>query len=130
MEEIIKHLIEVEKKIAKEKGDFKLFGLFLKEDAEGKWDLVVSASWAQENGRKSLAYIIREIQGKLKKEDLLKFSSVQVLEPEHPFVKVVNRAISTKHSSIELKHCYFNNILIKHSFIITSQKKEQELAKK
>ena len=42
------------REIAAKKGDFTLFGLVMRADAPGTWDLVVSASWLVEGKLKAL----------------------------------------------------------------------------
>jgi hypothetical protein len=49
MKQMIEKLASLERDVASEKGEFSLFGLFLREDAEGKWDLLASAPWLETN---------------------------------------------------------------------------------
>ena len=45
--------------IAKKKGDFTFFALFLRTDAPGTWDLVVAAPWLEKDTLKTLSEFTR-----------------------------------------------------------------------
>lgn len=47
MNSLVEDLLKIEKSLSAEKGAFSLFALFLREDAAGKWDLVISAPWVE-----------------------------------------------------------------------------------
>ena len=44
VEQMVEKLASVEREVSSEKGDFRLFALFLREDAQDRWDLLVSAA--------------------------------------------------------------------------------------
>lgn len=50
MKELLTKLRLIEKETAKEKGEYNLFALFLREDSPNKWDILVSASWTANKG--------------------------------------------------------------------------------
>ena len=62
MKQTIEKLASLERDIASEKGEFSLFALFLREDADDKWDLLASASWLEANNRASLAYLVNQLR--------------------------------------------------------------------
>jgi len=66
---MIKHLFEklesLEKKIADERGEFSLFGLFLREDAEDRWDIVVAAPWLNADSMEDINYIAKKLKYRL-----------------------------------------------------------------
>ena len=62
MKQIIEKLASLERDIASEKGEFSLFALFLREDAEDKWDLLASAPWLEPNNRESLEYLVNRLR--------------------------------------------------------------------
>jgi len=47
MKQILDKFVSLERDIASEKGEFSLFALFLREDAEDNWDLLASAPWLE-----------------------------------------------------------------------------------
>ena len=67
---MIKHIINklesLEKEIADAKGEFSVFGLFLREDAENRWDIVVAAPWLNSDSMEDLNYIVSKLNYYLK----------------------------------------------------------------
>ena len=55
-------LAQVERDIAKEKGGFILFALFLREDSPDLWDILVSAPWVTKKKDDSIKYIAKKIR--------------------------------------------------------------------
>ena len=74
MNQMIDKLASLERDIASEKGEFSLFALFLREDAEEKWDLLASASWLEANKKESLEYLSTQIRSRLDTKELLSLS--------------------------------------------------------
>ena len=60
MKKFIEKIVSLEQTISTEKGDFVFFALFLREDAQDKWDLVVSAPWRHVPGNRTML-ILRNI---------------------------------------------------------------------
>ncbi len=120
MKNILEPLKKIEKIISKEKGQFVLFGMFLKKDPGSKWDIVVSANWIGNEAKEFLTYFISKLNPEIKKVDLTTISSVVALKPSDPFVQTINQIIKTEHGDTRFTNCYFNNIEIKDAFIITS----------
>ncbi|MBI5789580.1 MAG: hypothetical protein HZA78_12080 [Candidatus Schekmanbacteria bacterium] len=123
MREIIYKFINIEKNIAREKGDFWLFALFLREDAPNVWDLVVSAPWIKDD-YDTLKYLSREINKVLTDSELLKLSHIAIISEDNPNLASLNK-IKIEHGDVELKNCNFFGLEIKHAFIITSKTKEK-----
>lgn len=80
MKNIVKKLVDIEKEIASEKGNFKLFAFVLPEDASDYWDLLVSATWADEDSNESLKYLISKLKEKLTESELIKISKVLFID--------------------------------------------------
>lgn len=57
MKQLVEKLIALEQQISTEKGEFSLFALFLREDAQDKWDLVASAAWLEADKKTALDYL-------------------------------------------------------------------------
>jgi hypothetical protein len=74
MKELVNRLIAIEVEISKEKGQFHLFALFLREDSEDKWDLLVAAAWIDENKTDAIKHISSVVQKALNENELLKIA--------------------------------------------------------
>lgn len=122
MKSLIDKFATVEKNISDEKTGFVLFALFLREEAQDKWDLVLSAKWFEDDKKKTLDYIVKKIKNKLKLQNMTRISRIILLHPFDQFVKTINNAIKIEHGKTEIIDCQFNNIFIKHAFIITSKR--------
>ncbi|MFZ5447090.1 MAG: hypothetical protein ACOZFS_00430 [Thermodesulfobacteriota bacterium] len=123
---MIKHLLNklesLEKEIANEKGDFSLFGLFLREDAENRWDLVVSATWLNSDSIEDLNYIASKLQSYLKNSELISISRIVILDLNDPIVQIINRTWGVQREyPLELNHLQIFNLPFKYAYIIISQ---------
>jgi hypothetical protein len=124
MIELLEKLKEQEVVMANEKGPFELFALFLREDAPGKWDLVVAAEWIDKNKEASLKYIAGIVQKTLSKEELLKLSRIVLIDEENPALEALNVAMRVEHSIAEIQDSDFFGMQIKHAYLITSRRRE------
>ena len=122
MKDILNKFISLEEKLSQEKGDFSLFALFLREDSEDKWDLVLSAPWLNSSDRNEYKYIASHVNELLNKDELIYLSRIVLLDKGNPVVEAVNRAISIEHGQCECKDCNFFGLQIKHAYIITSKR--------
>jgi hypothetical protein len=120
--EIQEKLVLMEREVSAEKGDFSLFGLFLRENSqdEDKWDLLVAAPWLEADKRKGLAYLAKEIQKRLEPEEILSISRIVVLEKGNPNLKNIHKAVNVKHGKVEFKDSNLFGLQITHAFISTS----------
>ena len=128
MNQLWQKMISIERDISTEKGDFSLFALFLREDAEDKWDFVVSAPWLEKHKKEGIEYLARKLQTNLDQNELLTISKIVLIDRDNPALDAIHRAIRAEHSGIEVKDSNFFGLQIKHAYIITS-KKNGELAK-
>ncbi len=117
----------LEREVSDEKGEFSLFGLFLREDAqdEDKWDLLVSALWLDADKKEGLAYLAKEIQKRLEPDELLSISRIVVLERGDPILEAIHRAVKAKHGNVkhgkvEMKDSNFSGVQITQACISTS----------
>jgi len=112
----------LEREVSDEKGEFSLFGLFLREDAqdEDKWDLLVSALWLDADKKKGLAYLAKKIQKRLEPDELLSISRIVVLERGNPILEAIHRAVNVKHGKVEVKDSNFSGVQITQACISTS----------
>jgi hypothetical protein len=120
--ELIEKFIKIDKEIWQEKDTLYLFGLFLRQDAPNKWDLVISAKWLSDNIRVDVNYIVNKIRKYIPKEEGVILSRIVLLKKDNKLVSNINMAFDIKNNAAECKDCVFNNILIKHAYVITSKK--------
>ena len=62
MKEQAVKLKQVENELSNTNGSFELFGLFLREDAPNKWDLLISADWARGKKKESISLIVQKLK--------------------------------------------------------------------
>ena len=120
-------LLQVERSISREKGPFSLFALFLREEAPGKWDLVVSAPWIEKDKRSALKLLSERVQRSLAASDLLSISRIGLADPSDPAVGAINRAWRVEHSSVEVRDSTFFGLQIKHALIFASNRQGEEV---
>ncbi len=75
--------------IAKKKGDFVLFARFMRSDAPGTWDLVVSAPWLEKGELKATSELVELLSDSLGEEALHFFSRIATVGQDHPAVKFI-----------------------------------------
>ena len=108
-----------EKAISSEYGLFVLFALAEREEAPGRWDLLVSAPWL-EMGAKGIQKIIQALQPYLVSEDWLKFASITPLPVSMDYVQWIARKYDVQHDNQEVANVFWNGLLIPHGFVITA----------
>jgi len=120
--ETLEKIASLEREVSGEKGEFSLFGLFLREDAQDKdkWDLLASAPWLEADKSKGLAYLANEIQKRLETDELLSISRIVVLERGDPILEAIHKAVNVKHGKVEVKDSNFSGVQITQACISTS----------
>jgi len=122
MKELAQKLLKIEQELASKKGKFSLFALFLREDTEDNWDLLISAPWISKNKTNMLKYFAKKLQKSLTPQEIVKLSKIVIIEPDNPDLKEIHKVIDIEHGLVEIKDSIFFGLPIKHAFIITSQK--------
>jgi hypothetical protein len=122
MKQTIEKLASLEREIATEKGEFSLFALFLREDAEDKWDLLASAPWLETNKRESLEYLVNQIRSRLDVQELLSLSRIVLLEKGNPVLEAIHKTIRVRHGMAEIRDSVSFGVPIKYAYIITSER--------
>ena len=108
-------------RISKEKGEFALFGLFLREDAPNKWDLVVSAPWLDRDRKGGMEYLAKKLRSRLTTEELLALSGIVVLETREPGVVAMQRWRAVRGTLEHLGNIVLFGLPIKDAYIIVCQ---------
>jgi hypothetical protein len=111
----------IELALSLENGEFELFGAFLREAAQGRWDLIVAAPWLKAGDRKSLEIVIDGMRQLLSSQEVVEFSRVVVLDKGNPFLEELLRAFSAEHSLTEVKNLELRGVLFRTAYIITAK---------
>lgn len=117
---LAKEIQLVEKELSDQFGDFALVALLLREDSPDRWDLLISAPWSKD-AQSTLKEVVAHLKKHLNSTETAMLSRVVILNPMEPIVKTFNSAIRTEHGMAEIKDSTFNNIPIKHAYVITSK---------
>ena len=119
--ELFEKLEFLEKDIAHEKGDFSLFGLFLREDARDRWDLIVAAPWIDADNMENLSYIANKVKTFLKDRELLLISRIVLLDLNDPIVQTINKNWRVQRGgSIGLNNPQIFGLPFQYAYIIIS----------
>ena len=121
--ELVKKLRSLETQLAKQKGEFSLFALFLREEAQDKWDLVASASWFWSDEKKTLNYLAEKLRSHLTRDELLTLSRIVLIDETDPGLEAIHGALAVEHGTAEVMNCNFFGLEIRHAYIITSKRK-------
>ena len=122
MKEFIDKLRLLETEISQKKGDFSLFALLLREDAQNKWDLVASAPWFWSDKLRTLDYLAKKLRSRLTSDEFLSLSRIVLIEESDPTLHALQQAFQVHHTPIEVQDCNLFGLQIQHGYIITSRR--------
>ncbi|MGA2298368.1 MAG: hypothetical protein ABSG15_12555 [FCB group bacterium] len=122
MNSLINKFKKIEREIAKERGPFYLFGIFIPQEKDDFIDVVASADWFYKSERKTLDYFFMVIKKYLNESEMTKISRVVLLKPNEEFVKYVNETFLNL-GAINFNNVTINGIDFKNVCIITSKTK-------
>jgi hypothetical protein len=122
MNQLVEDLIKVEQSLAQKKGALNLFALFLREDAPGKWDVLIAAPWAEKGKIGTLRDVAAELQRSLNKAELLQLSRIVVIDQSDPALEAFQRAFHVEHGKTEIQNSNLFGLQIKHAYLITSRR--------
>ena len=122
MKELLERFIFLERNLAEQRGPFALFALFLREDAQDRWDLIVAAPWIETDRRSALTLLTNQIQKSLRPEELTQLSRVVLVDENNPALEAINSAVHVEHGAADVQDGDFFGLHIRRAFIITSQR--------
>ena len=129
MNEIVDRFAFLEAKLSEIRGSFSFFALFLPEDAQNYWDLLVAAPWLGSNKQEAVKYLVNEIKSHLGPQELIILSRIVVVDPNHPSLQEVTNSFQVEHGRVEVRDRTFFGLPIRHGFIITAKSPEVPVAK-
>lgn len=124
MKQLVEKLKPLEEEISGLEGKFRLFALVLREGAQDRWDLVVSAPYLPADKKESFERLAKHVKSRLAPQELLALSRIVVLDEGNPTLEAMNKAIRVEHGMAEVKDRNFFGLQVEHAYIITSRKAE------
>lgn len=89
--------------IAARNGDFTLFALFMRSDAPGTWDLVVSAPWLEKGKLKATSELVELLSETIGEASLHDFSRIATVGTDHPAVKFILANLAVDDGELRVK---------------------------
>ena len=117
---LLERLRTLEQEISREMGDFRLFGVFLREDARDKWDVVVAATWFSRLGTDPIEFLSDRLKSALGLAGLMMISRIVAIKEQDPFLEEVNDAVQVRHSVREIADVDLAGVPVSRGFILTS----------
>lgn len=117
--DLITKLQIAEKNIASVQGPFILFALAEREEAPGKWDLLVSAAWL-ESGRQGIQQMVDRLKEYLTPADWMQLASITPLPPATDYVQWIAHKYGVQHDNQEVINTYWDGLFIPHGYVITA----------
>lgn len=108
--------------IAAKKGDFNLFGLFMRADAPGTWDLVVSAPWLEQGKLKALGEFTKLLSESIGEESLREFSRIATVSRRDPALDALVSAFSVDDGELRVKRSNLFGLEIEDAIILRAKR--------
>ena len=119
---LFEEIVSIERQTSREKGEFYLFALFLREESPDKWDLIVSAPWIEADKEGALRYLASLVQSRLTPSELLSLSKIVLIDVDNPALEAVQNTVAVEHGKVEVRDSNFFGLPIKQAYIITSKR--------
>jgi len=110
------------REIAAQKGDFTFYGLFLRADAPGTWDLVVSAPWLKERNLKDLREFTKLLSKSTGQQSMRQLARVVILNERDPSFKKVVSSYSVDDGEVRVHHSNLFGLDIEDAIIMRAKK--------
>ena len=108
--------------IAAKKGDFTLFALFMRSDAPGTWDLVVSAPWLEKGKLKATSEFVGLLTDSIGEQALRYFSRVQTVSRDNPALKAILAAFSVDDGEVRVQKSNLFGLKIEDAIIFRAKR--------
>ena len=108
--------------IANKKGDFVLFARFMRSDAPGTWDLVVSAPWLEKGRLKATSELVELLSDSIGEEALHFFSRIATVGQDHPTVKFILANLPVDDGELRLRSTDLFDLQIDEAVIFRAMK--------
>ena len=117
MMELRNDLRRVMDEMSRERGPFTFFGMFLRQEAPNRWDLVVSAPWLEQGRLKALQEFSTRLRSIVGDDQLLTISRVVTLNHDDPALEAVLRAVVVDDEPVEFRNRDFFGMPMREAVI-------------
>ena len=114
----IEKLQKLMKQVEARKGRFTLFGVFMRENSPGLWDLVVSAPWLESGKLKALGEFVEEMSEVLGQDEVMSFSRVVTLNHDDRALHDVLNEVGSPKKPLELQGHDLFGLPVEHAVIL------------
>lgn len=109
------------REIAERKGEFSVFGLFMRSDAPGTWDLVVAAPWLEKGRLKELSEFTQLLAQSIGENSLREFARIVTVNELDPKLKAIIAALSVDDGQIRIQSSDLIPFNIEDAIILRSK---------
>lgn len=128
IEQRLEQLRRVMNEVSAEKGEFILFGYFLREDAS-RWDLVLSAHWLEEEGlREAFRVFFAKLTPLIGKQQLFSFNIAPV-KPADPRLKALLKEVQVENGLVELQDVTLFDMDMRRVYILQAKRPAKQPAR-
>ena len=110
------------REIAAKKGQFALFGVFMRADGPGKWDLVVSAPWLETGTLKVRSEFTALLSESIGEKSLVELARIVTLKAGDPSVKAVMSAFSVEDGELRVQRSTLFGLEIEDGIIFRAKR--------
>lgn len=104
------------------RGPVYLFALFERDDASGKWDVVLSAEWADRDASSVVRDVSAELVPKLTPEELSSLSRVVIIPSRSPAVSAMTSAMNVSGGQVVLVDTNVMGLQVKNAYVFRAQR--------
>lgn len=108
--------------IAARKGDFTFFGLLMRSDAPGTWDLVVAAPWLQKGKLKALSELAELLTDSIGETSLRQLARIVTIDSQDPRLKGIVSIFAVDEGELRVQSTDLFGLNIEHAIILRSKK--------
>ena len=105
-----------------ERGPIYLFALFERDDAAGKWDVILSAPWSDSDASSAIRFVSSQLVPTLSPEELASLSRIAIIPSKTSSGMLMTSAINITGGQTELVDCNLMGLQIKHAYIFRAQR--------
>jgi hypothetical protein len=114
----IEKLQKLMKQVEARKGRFTFFGVFMREDSPGLWDLVVSAPWLESGRLEALRELAEEMSEVFGRDEVLSFSRIVTLNQDDPSLHEILTEVGSIKKPLEKQGHDLFGLPVEHALIL------------
>ena len=117
----IEKLQKLMKQVEARKGRFTFFGVFMREDSPGLWDLVVSAPWLESGRLKALRELVDEMSEVFGQDEVMSFSRIVTLKHGDPALHDILNEVGSPKKPLDMQGHSLFGLPIEHAVILRAR---------